>query len=350
MSLLFKRKGSPYWYVTKTRESTKTVNRKLAEEFARKALTEHWRAESLGEETRTWADLVADWLDVKDGRASYEQDRMVIETFSAQLARHEITALAGITADEIAQYGKVIKALHSPSTANRHFTTLRAMLNRANAKGWLNRVPTIENYQVAKREPQWLTMAQFETILPYLPEWVADMATLAIQTGMRFSNVAGLRWDWISADGNVVIVPAVDTKTQRTYTVPLSDVAKKILVKRSALSDRLPDDLKAYVFVGVKRVKRGEYAPVAPVQSIRYWWESARESAGLPKIRWHDLRHSFASLHTQMGTPDRVLKEMGGWASTRMLENYAHLSTSHLTQYANNLNGVKNADSNQTPR
>lgn len=319
MSLLFKRKGSPYWYVTKTRESTKTVNRKLAEEFARKALTEHWRTESLGEVTHTWEELVENWLDFKEISASYDQDRMVIERFSELLKRREITALEGIDGDVIDAYGKAVKAETSPSTANRHFTTLRAMLNRAHGKGWLATVPRIENYATPTKEPRWLTLAQFETILPHLPDWVADMAVVAVQTGMRYSNVAGLRWDWISADGSVIIVPAVQAKTRRTYTVPVSSKTKEIFKKL-----RPGQSLSPFVFGDKRR--------------IRYWWEMAVDKAGFPGFRWHDLRHTWASLHTQKGTPDRVLKEMGGWASTRMLETYAHLATSHLIEYADNLN------------
>jgi integrase len=340
VSLLYKRKGSPYWYVTKTRESTKTVNRKLAEEFARKALTEHWRADALGEKLRTWSDLVADWLDVKDGRASFDQDRMVIEKFSAQLSRHEITLLSDITGDELAAYGKAVKASSSPSTANRHFTTLRAMLNRAHDKEWIARVPAIENYQLPRKEPRWLTLGRVEGLAQHLPGWAADMVTVAVQTGMRWSNVAGLRWEWISADGGVVVVPAVHTKTSRTYTVPLSDIAKKIIEKHAEFRQQSPDEFKQFVFVGVKRIGADKYEPCAPIKTIRYWWEQACEREGI-KARIHDLRHTWASLHTQRGTPDRVLKEMGGWASTRMLENYAHLSTAHLTQYANNLNEVE---------
>jgi integrase len=331
MSLLYKRPGSPYWYVTKTRESTKTVNRKLAEEFARKALTAHWRADALGEAVHTWDDLVDDWLDIKDGRASYAQDRMVIERMSELLKRREITALADITADVVAYYAKVVKAESTAATANRHLTTLRAMLRRAAAKGWIDRAPTIENYQITKREPNWVTIDQFNTILPHLPEWVADMAVMAVQTGMRFDNVAGLRWDWISRDGNVVVVPAVAAKTKRTYTVPLSRKAKEVLHRRRGAHP-------VYVFVGKKRVAADRYEDCAPVPTIRYWWESARERAGFPTLRWHDLRHTWASLHTQNGTPDRVLMEMGGWASPRMLDTYAHLSTAHLQEFADNLN------------
>lgn len=341
MSLLYKRSGSPFWYVTKTRESTKTANRKLAEEFARKALTEHWRAEALGEVSHTWATLVGDWLDVKDGRSSFEQDRMVIERFTEHLNRDKISLLGEISADVVSSYGKSVKAANSAATANRHFTTLRAMLNYARSKERLPRgAPTITNYHTVKREPRWLTLDQFDSILPHLPEWVGDMATVAVQTGMRFSNVAGLRWDWVSADGSTVIVPAVKTKSERTYTVPLSDVAKKIIAKRLEFRSQSPAEFQDYVFVGVKRVKRKLYAPCAPVKSVRFWWEKAVERSGVPYLSWHAAsRHTFASLHTQMGTPDRVLMEMGGWASMRMLENYAHLDTGHLTKYANNLNG-----------
>lgn len=325
MTLLYKRPGSPNFYVTKTRESTRTSNRKLAEEFARKAITEHWRTETLGEERHTWESLADDWLDQKDGRPSVEQDRMVIDRVSELLKRREIENLEDIDGDLVAYYAKVVKASSSASTANRHLTTIRAMLRRAAAKGWIDRVPTIENYQLTKNEVTWLTLDQFNQVAAHLPEWVRDMAIMAVQTGMRFSNVAGLQWKWISSDGSVVVVPAVHTKTGRTYTVPLSKVAREVI-------ERLKEDKRSpeYVFVGAS----GE----APVKSVRFWWEQAREATGFPDVRWHDLRHTWASLHVQNGTPDRILAAMGGWASTRMLENYAHLATSHLAAYADNLN------------
>lgn len=310
MSLLYKRPDSPFWYVTKTRESTKTVNRKAAEEFARKALTKLWRTEELGEAPALWNDVAEAWLDDKKEQASYDQDKMVIARFSELLARRDITSVDDITADLVSQYAKTVKAQHSSATANRHLTVIRAMLNKALGK----RAPIIENYSLPKKEPKWLTLEQFNTILPHLPEWVADMAIIAVQTGMRYSNVAGLKWEWIR--GDVVIVPAVSTKTKRTYTVPLSAKAREILDKRKGVD-------AVYVFPGKPR--------------IRHWWEQARDMAGFPDIRWHDLRHTWASLHTQRGTPDRVLAQMGGWASTRMLENYAHLSTEHLTKYADNI-------------
>jgi integrase len=340
MSLLYKRPGSPYWYVTKTRESTRTSNRKLAEEYARKALTEKWRSDALGEVSRTWYSLVEDWLDVKDGRASYAQDRRTIERFSELLARREITALADISADVVAYYAKAVKAETTAATANRHLTTIRAMLRRAASKGWITRAPTIENYKIPKVEATWITIEQFNTIVAHLPEWAADMAVMAVQTGMRLSNVAGLKWKWISQDETVITVPAINTKSGRTYTVPLSNKAREVL-------ERCRGRHAVYVFVGKMQSAPGRFAnpimvDVAPVnkRTIAYWWDNARSRAGLPEVRWHDLRHTWASLHTQNGTPDRILAQMGGWASTRMLETYAHLSTAHLQEFADNVNNT----------
>ena len=334
MSLLYKRHNSQYWYVTRTRVSTKTNNRRLAEEFARKSLTEAWRADALGEKRRTWAELVDDWADRKEGMASLEQDRTAIDRLSELLQRRGITALSAITGDVIAHYAKTQKAMTSASTANRHLTTLRAMLRRAHAKRWISEMPTIENYRTVKTEVRWLTIDQLNSILPHLPEWVADMLVFGSQTGLRFSNIAQLRWGWINQAGNVVVVPASGTKTKETYTVPLSRIAKEILSKWKARAIK-----SEFVFVGKKRTSFGVYEDCAPVPTIRHWWEQARAAAGFPDITWHQAtRHTWASWHTQNHTPDRILQKMGGWASPRMLETYAHLATEHLTEFADNHN------------
>jgi hypothetical protein len=59
--------------------------------------------------------------------------------------------------------------------------------------------------------------------------------------------------------------------------------------------------------------------------------------AGLPNLRWHDLRHTWASWHRMAGTPDSALQELGGWASADMLQRYAHLAPGHVAAWAGNI-------------
>jgi integrase len=58
--------------------------------------------------------------------------------------------------------------------------------------------------------------------------------------------------------------------------------------------------------------------------------------AEIENFCWHDLRNTWASWHIQNGTPIHVLKELGGWADLKMVLRYSHLTSEHLSGYANN--------------
>ena len=59
-------------------------------------------------------------------------------------------------------------------------------------------------------------------------------------------------------------------------------------------------------------------------------FRTARTRAGLEAVRWHDLRHTFASWLAAEGASDRVLQAAGGWSSPRMVARYAHLRADEL--------------------
>ena len=49
-----------------------------------------------------------------------------------------------------------------------------------------------------------------------------------------------------------------------------------------------------------------------------------------PTFRWHDLRHAWATWHAQAGTPMLAIQAMGGWATSSMVQRYAHLAGQNL--------------------
>jgi integrase len=49
-------------------------------------------------------------------------------------------------------------------------------------------------------------------------------------------------------------------------------------------------------------------------------------------VTWHTLRHTWASWHIQDGTSPMVLKALGNWKTDAMMQNYAHLSNTHLEE------------------
>lgn len=324
MTLIYKRPDSPIWYVRKTRESTGTTNRKLAEEHAKTVWERLWREKKLGTTIRTWDELVTHWLDMRGSKNSIKTDRAIIADFENYIRPRGLEALPDIDDDVISGYRILVKARASEATANRHLACIRAMLNQAKAKKWINEVPAFEMYPKKPAIPRGITLEQFAEVVEYLPAWAADLATFALHTGLRFSNVAEFRREWADPCLTTARVPATKTKTKRWYAFPLSLKAREILLRREIIRSN-----------GPLMFSRPDGLTITAA-NYRYWWERACEAAGVT-CRFHDLRHTWASLHMMNGTPAQVIQEMAGWASGAMLQNYAHLNKAHLAKYADNI-------------
>jgi site-specific recombinase XerD len=67
-----------------------------------------------------------------------------------------------------------------------------------------------------------------------------------------------------------------------------------------------------------------------PYVSFFYSWDAARKRAGLPDLRVHDLRHSFASFLVNAGRSLYEVQELLGHADIRTTSRYAHLSRERL--------------------
>lgn len=335
MTLLYKRPDSTKWYVTQTRECTGTTNRKDAEEFARSSLAKKWRQDKLGETHCTFAQLGKMWMDDKSEKRSLKEDARVIRDFCAFLKKRELgeATLGQIDSSNIKEYAKQVKLRASPSTANCHLRIIRAMLNYAVAEEIIAVRPPIKLLEATPKARVPVTAAQSAAISANLVPWVRDMFVFAGQTGLRWANVVGLMWEWVSTDpedaGLIVRVPAIAAKTNRMYVVALSTRAQEILARRWEEGGGTYTGL---VFWNPEK-------PRVRVREIRTQWQRALANAGIDDMCWHAAtRHTWASMHTMNGTPDRVIQEMAGWSSPAMLQKYVHLKTEHLVSYANNVN------------
>ena len=72
-------------------------------------------------------------------------------------------------------------------------------------------------------------------------------------------------------------------------------------------------------------------------------WKRITEKARLAGLRFHDLRHNWATNHIESGTDLLALKELGGWRTLEMVQRYAHPSSEYLTEQAKKIdNQIKN--------
>lgn len=327
--MLYKHPKSPYLWTRfefdgrEIRRSTKTTDRAQAEAYETRLRNLVWRQVRLGEKGPVlWETATKRWL-AETQKRTKEKDESIIAWFDEHLKGQPISNITREVIDEV----RALKAEEtSESNSNRYMAFLRALLKKA-ADDWkvIDAVPKVQMYKVAQAEPKWLTRPQFNKLAKALPKHLADMATFSVATGLRMRNVTHLTWDRVDLKRRHVWIPGSRAKAGKPIAVPLNADAVAILRRWQGEHDE-----RVFVFRG---------KPVDDANGATF--KAAAASIGLPKLRWHDLRHTWASWHSMAGTPPQVLQELGAWSSYEMVRRYSHLSSAHLAKWAKKVQSRK---------
>lgn len=299
--------------------STGSRNEEAAQEFHDRFVADLWRETRLGDRPKyTWGEAVARWLSENPKKKSISTDKLRLSWLSKEIGATK--PLASITNDAVERLigarlrnkwkGKSV----TTSTVNRTMAALSVVLRSAKKWGWLDSVPHIRHLDEPKKRIAFLTRDEVNRLIVELPQNLAEIAAFAVLTGLRENNILGLQWRDVDLERSVCWVHGDEAKAGKSISVPLS-----------------PDA------VSVLRMRVGHKQPFGPLTRVsNHGWYRARKRASLPRLRFHDLRHTWASWHTMNGTPKSVLQELGGWSDSRMVERYSHLSPGFVAQYVSN--------------
>ena len=147
-------------------------------------------------------------------------------------------------------------------------------------------------------------------------------------TGMRRSEVLGLRWSDIDFDDRSVSIIRTLTVVdgQSIVTAPKTRASRRLVYLDSSSVDALRAHRDAstvsrdgYVF------QSGDRQPVNPA-SFSNTFDRLVARSGLPRIRLHDLRHTYATLALRLGTHPVLLSERLGHSSIAVtIDRYSHV-------------------------
>lgn len=326
------------WWVDLTvdgeriKRSAGTTDKRQAEEYGAHLARDLWRAKRLGETPQvTWDQAVIDWIALHQGdRAGIDEYRRELRWLSQFLAGKPLAAIDDKTIEMLAKARREQDVHGRPTSAgtvNHHMTRLGVILNFAHERGQLPVLPKIPKFHVDECW-QWITHEQANRLLAELPAHMKPMAALALACGLRESNVRLLRWSRVDLRRRVAWVNSDEMKNGYAHNIPLNDLAMRVFEGQHGKNWQ-------WVFPVPRRDTKTCDAPTRKISTKA--WRKACERADLPTLRFHDLRHTWASWHVQNGTPLAVLQELGGWRSISMVQKYAHLGESHLAQWAGNI-------------
>jgi integrase len=220
----------------------------------------------------------------------------------------------------------------SPKTINNHLTVLRKLLVTAEEWEFIDRVPRIRRLKVAPARYDWLSRDESERFLQaierHYPQWKA-VFWIALRTGLRRGEIFGLHWSDVDLVARHLTVRygvyrgrLSTPKNGRTRTIPLTRGLTEVLREHQAVT-RLRGDL---LFPGE------EGGLTRHLDHVDRPLKGALRLAGLRKIRFHDLRHSFASQLVSAGRPLKEVQELLGHGSITMTMRYAHLAPDRMRE------------------
>jgi integrase len=176
----------------------------------------------------------------------------------------------------------------------------------------IGRVLTAEEqkrlFEIAQNNPEW--------------EHVYNAAVLAGNSSMRGVEVKHVRRKDFDREKRLIYIRDSKNETSKRV-IPLNEPAFDALVRQVARADKLghflPDH---YLWCASQHHKCDPTKPAAQWDGA---WRSLRDAAGLPGLRFHDLRHTVVTELLEAGEPDHVVESITGHLSRRMLEHYSHV-------------------------
>jgi integrase len=232
--------------------------------------------ESSARALRSWA---------KDLRYRVE----IIRTYTAGLP---LSALPDV-ADRIKRAGAQSGA--APATVNRLLAILRRVGNLAQRWGWTDEPVGRRIELVPGERPReaYLTPEQVRRIAACAEPLTRDLILFAALTGLRRSEILRLTPEHIR-DGAVIV--DARSKSGRARVVPMPRQAARIAARRIPFR------------VGIATLTKR--------------FDAARRAAGMPGVRFHDLRHAYGTWLAETGTDGPTIRDLMGHSSLTVTSRY----------------------------
>jgi integrase len=348
------RRGDVWWYKFRfagqvIRESSKSESKtvaKDAERARRRELEESWNQIKRRKLPPLFSVASADWLKTRTSIApSTERSyKLAISQLENDFGKR---LLCDISAEDLAAYQTRRKRDGvSNRTVNLELGVLRAILRRYRMweaisadVDFLKESPSPGRALAAEEETRLLDAASKSRCRSLYP-----VVMLAINTGMRASEIRGLKWEQVDFLGNALTVGKSKTAAGTGRVIPLNPRAVAVLEHwRAVFTEAQPEH---YVFPHEKYGLAGnerklcayEVVPTEPMHRWKVAWESARKTAKVD-CRFHDLRHTFISRLAESQASDSTIMALAGHVSRAMMERYSHIRMEAKRQAVDTLSG-----------
>jgi len=319
--------------------------RNHAEKLLAERLAQLHRGEFVEPSRMLFSEFTGKWLE------KYAQGQVkpgTVEDYKGYFANHLLPAfgnkpISQITVEDVQGF-KAAKLAegYSPQTVKHLLRVLRQMLNHAVDWGYIRQNPAkkVKDPRVPKREMDFLTAEEAGQFLGKVPaKWYPFFLT-AITTGLRLGELLAMKWgnlDWNS--GRYFVRENLSrargdyqggfssTKTEgSTQPVDLTPACLETLEEhhRRQAEEKLKAGSEYEDLDLIFATSKG--TPLDQKNIVHRQFHATLEAAGLRRIRFHDLRHTCATLLINQGiSPKYIQRQLRHTSIETTFDRYGHL-------------------------
>jgi integrase len=290
----------------------------------------------------TVAEHLNNWL---AGYARTACSPRTVDGYQAVIENHLIPALGHIQLRQLqpqaiqAYYGKAVERL-SARTVHHHHRVLSQSLKYAVRHGILGRnvCELVTAPSCRKKAMRTLTPGEVEVLLEEASgSKFYPVIYTAVSTGLRQAELLGLRWRDVDLD--LLSISVSQTLYKRRGVCTFKEPKTSGSSRRVAMTPKLALSLKGYRAereslhwqLGVPLTlddlvfANHDGKPIDP-SVLTHNFARIVKQAGLGRVRFHDLRHTFASLMLMAGVHPKIVSEALGHASVAFtMDTYSHI-------------------------
>lgn len=292
-----------------------------------------------------------EWLDMKKATLSPRSVQIEQTNLGHLKPQFGSRLLNEISAADVSRYQQQrLSENTSPKTINLEVGTLRAVLRKNRL--WANLQPDVKLLRTRDDVGRAISDDEerklLDACLASRSRSLYPAVTLALSSGMRYSEIRLLKWKQLDFGKRTLTVGDSKTESGAGRLIPLNDRAFHVL---SMWAAQFPSREPAhYVFPFEKCGAAGDdFKPCVwgtdPTAAIGDWKE-AREAAkrrGKVCCRFHDLRHTACTRMLESGVPFSVVASVMGWSpstTVRMTRRYGHIGEAACREAVRVLNGA----------
>ena len=154
-----------------------------------------------------------------------------------------------------------------------------------------------------------LSKKEEDTLLKISPDYLKPILIVALHTGMRKSEILNLRWSQV--DSKKRLIKVENTKSGKSRYININSELSCLLP-----SLKTKNKEREFVFTNPVTGK--------PFVDLKRAFKTACEEAGISELRFHDLRHTFASRLIESGVDLITVRDLLGHSTVKVTERYTH--------------------------